>query len=250
MTIVRETDRGFVMFTSAAFLESDYDTAAWASKHVHPHPWHRWILAKYVEADNANDNSQYWSLDDLKKRKDTIINTPMNVDHKAKEVVGCWQAAELMYPDAADKNPYIETLGVFWERNNRDLYKEVKSAYEMGRLYVSMECESESVTCGSCNSEFAYEGPVSNNYCSHINSREAHRKFNNTTFLAGALIMPSNRPGWKGASVKDLAKLTTDEEKDQLLKEVAYSNPEGSPADWEADMWTLQMEYLKFKATS
>lgn len=250
MTIYRETEAGFKMYAPASLLNMEFDTAAWTSKYVQAHPWHKWILAKYVEADNANSNAQYWSLEDLKKSRSTIEHTPMNIDHKQKDIVGFWQAAELMYPESATRNPYVETLGVFWARPNQELFREVQEAYELGRLYVSMECEAKTVTCGSCAGEFAYEGPVSNSYCSHINSREAHRQLNDPTFLGGALIMPSNTPGWKNANVKEISRLTTDEEKEELLKEIAYHSPDGSEADWEAMMWEIQMSYLVSKSQS
>lgn len=242
MTIMKETQAGFKLFTSAELVEDEFDTASWAGQYIQDHPDHKWVLAKYVEAEQANNNAQYWTLEDLRASKGTIENTPMNINHRQRDVVGFWDRAEMLYPET--KNPYIETLGVFWHKLNPDTFNRVKSDFEAGRLFVSMECKAETVECGSCGGEYAYKGPTSKDYCDHINTREAYRKLKKPTFIGGGLILSGTRPGWSKASVKELARLTTDEEKDTLLREIAYIAPDAEHSDWEDLMWSIQMEYL------
>ncbi len=247
MAFITEFNDKIFLTSTATLISDDYDTASWASSAVKPHPHHRWVLAKYVEADNANSNKQYWSLDSLLKSKDTIANTPMNINHQPNKVVGTWTASEMMYPNdtASRGNPYVESLGVFWQWGREDEYKYIENAYSEGLLHVSMECVSETITCGECGEEFAYKGPQHSSYCAEINDRSAHREFNNPTFLGGALILPGTRPGWKNAHVKELSNLTTNEDADALLSDIAYSIPDATESDWESVMWGLQMNFLQ-----
>lgn len=253
MTILTEGQESFYLTVPAAVLDTSRDMASWASKHVVENANYKWILARYVEADNANSNGQYWTYEDLQVSRPSIEHSPMNVDHHAHDIVGHWANAEMMIPTEASSvlNPYIETLGVFYQYYFPELMKEVADAYEMGQLFVSMECVSETVTCAGddgCGQEFAYAGPNSKSYCEHIQERSSYRQLNKPDFKAGALIMPGNRPGWTQADVKEISKLTTDSEKEKILHDIATTNPEGTEKDWENLMWSLQMQFLQTHA--
>lgn len=254
MTILTESSSKIFISTQAQLLDLSRDMASsWAAKHIYEDPAKKWILGNYVEADNANNNGQYWRYEDLLISQPTISNTPMNIDHKSRNIVGTWVASEMVIPtqDNSNLNSYIETLGVFWRYYFAEEMAKVESAYDAGTLWISMECVGDTVTCGGdhgCGQEFAYMGPSHESYCSHINDRASYRVLNNPHFLAGALILPGNRPGWSSADVKDISKFTTDEECEKIIRDIAKASPDASPEVWESLMWQLQMAALQDKA--
>lgn len=245
MTILKEEGNKIYLTTKATLLNDERDIASWATKYVVDNPEIKWVLGKYVEADNANSNGQYWSYDDLRLSQPTIHHTPMNIDHAAKNIVGTWVNSEMIMPTAEDSaiNPYIETLGAFWKYYFPNTLKEVEAAYESGNLFISMECVAKNVTCGGdngCGQSFAYQGPQGN-YCDHIKERSSYRQLENPTFLAGALIMPGNRPGWKSAYVKEISELNADDQ-ERLYVEVATHYPELAEAQKEDLMRYIMMQ--------
>jgi hypothetical protein len=243
MTVVTEGTNSIFFSTPVKILDLDRDQAAeWASKHIVNNRAIKWLVGSYVEADNANSNGQQWSLEDLRESQYSISNTPMNLGHRATSIVGTFVASEMIYPDYAGANPYIETLGAFWKYYFPEELAMVETAYEMGALYQSMECVAESVTCAGpngCGQTFDYAGPMSENYCDHILARESSRQLNKPLFLAGALIYPPDRPGWKNASIKDLSQLISDEDKQEIVRSIAKSSPELSPKEWELMMFKI-----------
>lgn len=249
MSVVVETERSFFLTVPAVLINDQHDCASsWASKFIKPNKWHKWVLAKYVEADNANSNQQYWSLEGLQSSVGSIENTPMNLGHKSHSIIGSWSNAELLYPDAAtagdtQEHPYVETLGVFWRYYFNDLMPLIESAYESSSLAVSMECVADSVTCvgeNSCGETYDYMGPFHDSYCAGINGRTTAKQFNNPHFLAGALLLPPDKPGWSNADVKELASLSSDEEKDRLISDLNDTFTDMDAADLEKLMFTLQ----------
>lgn len=243
MTTLIEGKSSFFLNAPAILVNDSVDVASsWASEHIKPSQSIKWILAKYVEADNANSNGQYWSLDDLRISKTTIINSPMNIDHKRNKAVGAWTAAELLYPtDAAmEINPYIETLGAFWKHYFPEELALVERAFDSGQLYVSMECIADSITCvgtdAACGESFAYKGPFDESYCEHVNNRASYRQFNQTTFRGGALIIPPTKPGWRSATVNELSSLDVD----RLVESIANDNPNGTEEQWQQTLNALQ----------
>ena len=250
--IVTEGKNSFYLSAPAVVLDLDRDTAAdWASHHIVKNPAIKWIVGKYVEADTPNSNGQQWSLEDLRASQSSISHTPMNLAHKEQAIVGTFTASEMIYPDYADANPYIETLGAFWKYYFPDELAMVETAFQQGALYQSMECIAESVTCtgpNGCQQTFDYAGPNSPEYCEHILNRESSRQLNKPLFLAGALIYPPDRPGWKNASVNDLSaldKLMSDDDKHKLLVSIASESPELSTQEWEFIMFRIIEQSLK-----
>lgn len=250
MTIITEGKNSFFLTTPAILIDETKDVASnWASDHIKANPALKWVLGKYVEADNANSNGQYWTLDDLRISSPTINHSPMNIDHHQNEIVGTWVASELLYP-TDDKsniiNPYVEVLGVFWKAYFPEMLDQVQAAFDSGMLHISMECVGQSVTCtgtdAACGQTFDYAGSFSDTYCSHIQNRESYRQINQPHFLGGALIVPPNKPGWKDASVNEIANLTTDEEADSLIEQIAENAPDASASEWEAMMWQIQLQ--------
>lgn len=249
MTILTEGENSFFISGQAIMVDTDRDLASeWASRHIVNNPALKWIVAKYVEANNANSNGQYWSLEDLRMNQMSIHHSPMNMGHRANEIVGTFVASEMIYPAHEDQNPYIETVGAFWKYYFPNELAIVEMAYNAGALWTSMECVSESVTCvgpEGCGQTFPYQGPHSDTYCEHIQEGRAYRQLDNPHFLAGALIYPPDRPGWKSADVKEFAGSVPDEEKDRILAAVAAESPHLSAAEWEQTMFSLLSQQYK-----
>ena len=246
-TIVTETNNKIILTTKGIVLDNSRDVASsWASKHVVDNPNIKWILGKYVEADNPNSNGQFWQYDDLRLSQPTIHHSPMNIDHHQDEIVGTWVASEMMMPtqQASVINPYIEALGAFWQWYFPEKMQEVQAAHDSGKLFISMECVSESITCGGdngCGQTFDYQGPMSSAYCEHIQERSSYRQLNKSQFLGGALIMPGTQPGWKNAAVQDISS----DAHEKSMTAISQAMPDGTEEDWERLLWKIQMQALQ-----
>lgn len=226
MTILTENETSFFLSTPATLINDQLETASnWAAEHVVPNKAHKWVLARYVEADNPNGNRQFWSLNDLQANHLTVKNSPMNIGHRAHNIVGSWTAADLLYPTEEQAgNPYVETLGVFWKAYFPEMLAQVEAAFETGALSVSMECVGSSVTCAGpdgCGETFDFLGPMDESYCEHLLSYTSFKQINDPHFLAGALILPPDRPGWSDARVKELSQ--SDEHMQRLYEDVQVS---------------------------
>lgn len=251
MTVLIEGKKSFYMGASAVIVPDDREIASdWASKHIHPNPAHKWILGRYAESDNANSNKQFWAYEDLQMARPTLDNGPMNMLHRPRNIVGSFVATEMIYPanaseDATESgNPYIEALGVFWKYYFPEEMAVVEMAYNEGSLFYSMECVSESITCAGedgCGEEFAFAGPTSESYCEHLNHHVSVKQLNKPHFLGGALIIPPERPGWKGADVRELSSLVKAHqvEAEKVFNAVKDDFEHLDEAQWEATMLAL-----------
>lgn len=248
MSVWLETDRAFYLGGQAWIVEENLEIA-WAEKHVVRNPALSWVLGKFVEADKANSNKQYFSLDGLKLAQPSILHAPMNMNHSSRRVVGTYVATELVYPtdtaDASDpSHPYIEALGVFWKHYFPEEHHLIESAAKDGMLYFSMECLPRQVKCfgeGGCESVFDYDGPSSPTYCAHLNERSSDKYLIEPHFTAGAILVPPVKPGWKDASAEQLSQLvaTSAAEMEMAYNGIANSAPQLSTTDWESMMFQL-----------
>lgn len=251
MTHLIEGPDSVFLTTSARLFDDRKDVAssAWAYDKIIPNKHYKWILANYVEADNPNRNNQYWSLDNLKLAQPTISHSPLNMDHQASNIIGTIVSSEFQYPvntaieDNDIYNPYIEVLGAMWKFYFPDALEKVEQAYDSGALFISMECIAESISCSECHGEWEYAGPIDSTYCNHVNNRESAIEFNNPHFLAGGLITPPNRPGWKNAYTNEIAKIS-DEEADRTLTAIKAESPDAdlSLPEWEELMFKVQLQ--------
>jgi hypothetical protein len=149
MTVVIEGKNSFFLGDRAELLPTDRDLA-WAEQYVKPNPALKYVLGRYVEADRANHNRQYWALNDLLMSQPSIQHAPMNLLHAPRSAVGTFIASEMMYPVAGETqenafeydNPYIEALGAFWTYYFPQEFKLVEAAHASGNLFFSMECIS------------------------------------------------------------------------------------------------------------
>ncbi len=252
MTVVVEGKNSFFLGAQAKLLDDLPRDTAWAERSVVPNPSFKYVLGKYVEADRANANNQFWAFDQLLLSQPTIANSPMNLLHHPRHVVGHFVDTEMMYPtgeQAAEDHPYIEALAVFYRFYFPHELEMVENAHAEGTLFFSMECVSDSITCSGengCELEYAYMGPRDESYCEHINSGTSIKKLNRPHFLAGALIIPPDRPGWSGARISDLSSLVKEH---QLEAEMAYEKvkeevPDASVAQWEFIMAKLMEQAI------
>lgn len=224
MTLLYRGKNSYFLGASAELVDVSRDTASgWASKHIFQNDAIKWVIAKYVEADNPNSNGQSWSLEDLRMAQPSINYAPMNMLHKSNHIVGAYVANEMIYPTVDDDNesaeeaanPYIETVGAFWRYYFPDELAAIESAYKEGTLYQSMECVAKSITFESPDgetAEFDYMGPFHESYGAWNEKAGTIRHLNQPHFLGGALIIPPTLPGWKGATVKDLSEFVKSHE--------------------------------------
>ncbi|MGE3468194.1 MAG: hypothetical protein AB7J13_14850 [Pyrinomonadaceae bacterium] len=244
MGVYLETDKGFMFAGTARLVDPVAHDVAWAERSVEFNPALKYVLGKYVEADRANFNNQFWTLDDLRGSHRTVKNGPLNIGHKQRSIVGHYIDTELVYPvdsAAEEPMPFIEALACFYEYYFPDEYQLVQKAHDAGSLFFSMECVARSVTCSGetgCQTEYAYAGARSDSYCEHINNGLSVKQLNQPHFLGGALIIPPDKPGWKGAEIKDLSALIRSEVEDA---ERVYEFAKSESSHLDATQWEQVM---------
>jgi hypothetical protein len=235
-----------VFWGTQAFLVDDSRELAWAEKFVRKHPTLRYLIGRYVEAENANSNGHIFDLKQLESAQHDIAHTPLNLLHRPNYIVGHYVAAELMFPtekaDDTPTNPYVEALGVFYRYYFPAEFTMVENAHKDGQLYFSMECVPKSIVCeGVCGQEFSYDGRSSPTYCAHLNEAGAKRRLNNPNFTGGALIVPPVKPGWKRADITQLSALMAEhaDEAERIYKEVKTEMPDMTAQQWEGTVHQL-----------
>lgn len=233
------------MGARARLIEEEREIAEdWAAQHIRVNPAYGWVLGRFVEAERANSNNQFFTLDGLQFGNPTIANAPMNVNHSARNIVGAFVASELIYPESADEHPFIESLGVFWRYYFPEEYQQVKAAQDKGHLFYSMECVPRAVsTVGGTDDsvEYAYEGRTSPNYPTELNDRSVPMNLIDPIYVGGALIIPPVNPGWKNADTQVIAGYMKD---CWVEAEAAYEQISDSAPDLEARHWEALMAEL------
>lgn len=246
MTVLIEGDQSFYITSKASLVDESRDVASeWASKYIYENPALKWVIGNYIEADNANSNGQQFALDDIRTNKPSLNHAPLNIDHQPHNIVGTLVASDLVYAMKGEANPHLEVVSAIWKYYFPETLRKIEEAHEMGSLFYSMESIGESVTCtgdAGCGETFKYAGPMSDTYCDHIKDRASAKLINNPQFLAAALILPPNRPGWKSAYINEMAQQVSNEEKDRVISEVATELPDATEEQWESIMWQLQMK--------
>lgn len=208
-TVWVEGNKGFYL-GAQAFLIEDARECAWAERHIVANAAHAWVLGKYVEADRANSNRQYFSLDGLRLGQSTIAHAPMNLNHQARNVVGAFVATDMVHPteeQASAFNPYIEALGVVWKAYFPAEFAKIQDAHANGQLFFSMECVPRHIACigdGGCGQKYEYAGRQSATYCDHLNGGTSDKDLIEPHFTAGAILVPPAQPGWKNAEIHSL----------------------------------------------
>ena len=230
-------------------------TSEWASKYIVPNEANAHILGRFVEADRANNNKQFFRMGDLLMAQPTISNAPMNLNHQTSPI-GAYIASEFQYPKGEDENPYIEALSIFWKHYFPDQWAIVQQAWAEGSLFYSMEAVPKSLsTIGGSDdeAEYAYEGRQSPNYPEEINERSCDAiVLNSPHFVGGALIVPPAKPGWSNADIKAVSKFVHEqwETAEAVYEAVKAETPHLDPATWErmmTDLLLLATEHAEMK---
>lgn len=199
-----------------------------------------WIAGRYVQANEANKNGDFWSYDDIVVGEPSIKYTPLNVLHKWDRPVGTFVETKIVHRAKADGEdgeilPEVQALAVLWTANFPNVAKAARDAHELGRLWYSMECTAETTQCMACERTFSFRSAASE-LCEHLANRTAARRWINPTFLGGALIFPPATPGWEDADITTIAT--------ELTREYANRKTESSPlsaSEWEDAMETLSV---------
>lgn len=173
MSIIIESENSVHFSCRVQLVDDDRDVASdWAGQHIKTNKFLKWIIGRYVEADNANSNKQYWTLSDLQSKHSTVDHTPINMGHRRNEIVGTIVASEMIYPtnESAElvQNPFVETVGAFWKWYFPEQLSAIEKAYSEGNCWQSMESVSDTITCvgeNGCGLTFDYAGPMSDTYC-------------------------------------------------------------------------------------
>lgn len=225
-TITYEGAESIQVVATADVIEGDREVA-WAERSVRVDPDIKWIVGRFVQADEPNENGHIFPLDDLKVSQPAIQHKPLNMLHRAHQIVGHYADSELIFPvkagdEMAGEIPvtvHTETLAAFYKYYFPDLYRDVvEPAHKEGRLFQSMECVPETITCrghGSspgCGKTFGYAGRNSDSYCAELNMPRARRVLNKHRFTAGGLIVPPVLPGWKNADITQLAEYMAEQD--------------------------------------
>lgn len=264
MSIFTEGERSFFLTDRVVLLDNDRETAAWAEDQVVDNPAFAWVLGKFAEAERENANRHWWSTADLAASHKTIAGSPLNINHRPREVVGHFVDSRMLYntdgeegtpplksgaaasvgQDVQDPHPYIEALGVVWKYYFPVEYAMIREASQEGSLAYSMECVADTVTCagdGGCEKTFAYKGPKSDTYCAHLNAGESRKQMNKPHFVGGALILPPAKPAWREAKVKDLAGF---QEENKAEAEAVYAAIENEFPHLDSATWESMMSLL------
>lgn len=222
----------------------------WATAHMIPNEAISYVLGRFVEANKANNNKQYFKLAALEEAQSSISFSPVNINHQSTPV-GCFVASAMQYPKDEGENPYVEALSAVWKMYIPEAYALIQRAYAEGNLFYSMEAVPESLsTVGGEDDtkEYAYKGIKDDSYPDSINARSCEGiVLNKPHFVGGALIIPPAKPGWSNADVKQMSKFMgqTWETAEAIYAGAQTIAPDGDPAIWEALMGQLMLQGLQ-----
>ena len=218
---------------------------------LRPSPDRVFIRGRYVHGgEPANRNGHLFRTEQLEDAHKNVPHAPLNLLHRSKHVVGHYAASRLIFPtpkdyDIArphyDEAPFVETASVLYSYVFPDEYRAVRTAYDKGMAFQSMECIPAENTCYDCGLRAAWQGYKSDAYCEHLNKPQAARWFEHPLFVGGGLVIPPARPGWKDAALTRIAAHVEahPEHAEQVYKGVAAAAPHLNPSDVEAIMALL-----------
>lgn len=161
-----------------------------------------YLDGRFVEADHPNGNGALWTSADLELATATVASGPLNWLHEERHIIGSIVGASFRREQAA--RSHITASSVVWRYLWPEEARAIERASAERQLWYSMECVSRTVTCLSCDGTFEFEKAIrrSSDVCRHIQQRTSVRRFNEPTFLGGAVILPPFRPGWSGANAE------------------------------------------------
>jgi hypothetical protein len=198
-----ESDNGLFLTAPASVLGGE-EQAAW-EKASSANPNFTYLHGRFVEADAPNRNNAFWSTPDLELAQATVANGPLNWLHDEKHIIGTLVDSKMVYRESADDvNNHIQAMSAIWKFIYPRETEVIEKASLSNTLWYSMECVSETVTCidgpgkPGCGDTFPYKTVMREpaKVCQHIREKSSIRRFNQPTFLGGAVIIPPVRPGW------------------------------------------------------
>lgn len=207
-TFVVEGESGGLFLTGPASVLGNDSAAEW-EKASSANSNYMYLAGRFVEADNPNRNNAFWTTEDLELAQATVANGPLNWLHDERHIIGTLTDSQMVYRETAGKdvNNHIVAMSAVWKFIYPKEADIIEKASASRSLWYSMECISESVTCidgpgrSGCGETFPYQTlqrePAK--VCSHLRERSSIRRFNQPTFLGGAVIIPPVRPGWANA---------------------------------------------------
>lgn len=269
-TMVFDKGHGTYLVNTARIIKKQADVSSDLAASVTDTSWSveesnpmiQWIAGDFVEADNPNSNTQFWTAGDLELSEYSIKFAPLNMVHKFRQPIGFYAATKTvkLQKDAASKvvnlkkkeedkgSLKIQALSGLWSHIFPFEAVQAEAADEAGLLFYSMECRGTHLTCGTdeskdlkgCGQTFDYMDLDS--HCEHLLERSSVRHIVNPTFRGGALIVPPVRPGWQGAH----ANLLTEAVKAEAAayaeqNEAQYDVLSAAGADLSASAWEMLM---------
>jgi hypothetical protein len=262
-TLVLDQGRSTYLVNAARVVRSEADVSSDLADAVADSSWSvdkanpfiQWIAGDFVEAENPNSNTQYWTAGDLELAEYSIKYAPLNMVHKFRQPIGFYAATKTvkLEKDAAAKlaasqdagSLKIQALSGLWTHIFPFESAQVEAANEAGLLFYSMECRGTHLTCGTdeskglkgCGQTFDYMQVDS--HCEHLLERSSVRHIVNPTFRGGAIIVPPVRPGWKNAKASILEEAVMQEaaafaeQNEKAYNQLTTDGVELSAAAWE-----------------
>lgn len=170
-----------------------------------------WMQGRFVGGETPNRNRAMWSTKDLELGQPTVAHGPLNWLHESRHIIGTIADARMVNGGgreaASTVDPHIVAMSAIWTWIYPDEAWVIENASDSGRLWYSMECISENVECvgdSGCGEKASYGEYMKGNGCRHMREKSAVRRFDNPTFLGGAVIVPPVRPGWADADARVL----------------------------------------------
>lgn len=237
-------------------IASRLTDSAWSIDDTNP--FVKWIAGSFVEADNPNSNTQFWTADDLELAEYTIRDAPLNMIHKFRDPVGFFRSTKTikLEKDAADDSVdqgsmKIDALSGMWTHLFPMEADIVDAANDAALLFYSMECRGTHLICGTneakglegCGEKFDYM--AFDTHCEHLQDRSSVRHIVNPTFRGGALIVPPVRPGWKNASAGVVSDAVMQEAAAYAERhEAAYTSLTKGGVDLSSAQWEMLMAQI------
>lgn len=220
-------EEGLFLTGPAEILAPDKQ-AEW-EKAAEANPHFMYLKGRFVEADAANRNKAMWTTKDLELAQPTVAHGPLNWIHDEKHIIGVLTDSQMVYREMADNiNNHLVATSTVWKYIYPAESAAIEKASMNRQLWYSMECVADTVTCidgpdhPGCGESFPYRDVLREpaKVCNHLREKSSIRRFNNPTFLGGAVIIPPVMPGWAKADatvMRQAAHVTEEQHLTDLL---------------------------------
>lgn len=123
---------------------------------------------------NVNRNKDNFLPEELKVAYNTIVNKPINWEHRPSENIGhIYNSEYIPYEESAEastvdiKTDKIVCEGVIYKYKIPARAKEIQERHQKKDLFFSMETYFDEAECSVCGQRFDHEGA----YCTHLSNR-------------------------------------------------------------------------------